>query len=61
MPDISMCQNKECNMKESCYRYTAKPSEQWQSYSEFVYERDSCYIPINNKSEPRFMKSVDVA
>ena len=35
MPDISMCQNKECKLKEECYRFTAKPSEVMQAYGEF--------------------------
>ena len=32
MPDITMCSGKDCPLKESCYRYTAKPSEFRQSY-----------------------------
>ena len=32
MPDISMCQDHNCPLKEKCYRYRAIPS-QWQSYS----------------------------
>ena len=35
MPDISMCQNKECNFKKDCYRFTAKPDEVCQTYGEF--------------------------
>ena len=35
MPDISMCQNKECKFKKECYRFTAKPSEFMQAYAEF--------------------------
>jgi len=31
MPDITMCSGEECPLKESCYRYTAKPSR-YQSY-----------------------------
>ena len=27
MPDITMCKDNDCNLKETCYRYTAKPSE----------------------------------
>lgn len=26
MPDIAMCKNEECNIKENCYRYKAIPS-----------------------------------
>lgn len=32
MPDISMCINKDCTRRASCYRYTVKPSEYMQSY-----------------------------
>jgi hypothetical protein len=35
MPDISMCQNKECKFKKDCYRFTAKPSEFMQIYGDF--------------------------
>jgi DnaJ-class molecular chaperone len=31
MPDITMCSGIDCPYKDSCYRYTAKPSE-YQSY-----------------------------
>ena len=30
MPDIEMCRGTNCPQKESCYRFTAKPSDyQW--------------------------------
>jgi len=45
MPDISMCKNKECIRKISCYRYMARPNLPWQSYGEFK--------PVNN-SESEF-------
>lgn len=32
MPDITMCGGAECPLKESCYRFTATPSEYSQSY-----------------------------
>lgn len=32
MPDISMCPGTNCPLKEQCYRYTATPNEQRQSY-----------------------------
>jgi hypothetical protein len=31
-PDITMCLGTNCPYKESCYRFTAKPSEYMQSY-----------------------------
>jgi hypothetical protein len=32
MPDITMCSGTNCPLKETCYRYTATPSEFMQSY-----------------------------
>lgn len=32
MPDITMCEGTGCPAKESCYRFTATPSEFRQSY-----------------------------
>ena len=38
MPDITMCDNTDCPLRESCYRHTAKPTPIWQSYSRFEPE-----------------------
>lgn len=35
MPDISMCQNEECPLRESCYRYLATPFIPRQAYADF--------------------------
>ena len=32
MADITMCDDKDCQRKDSCYRYTATPSKYRQSY-----------------------------
>jgi hypothetical protein len=32
MPDISLCEGGDCPFKETCYRFTAKPNELYQSY-----------------------------
>ena len=32
MPDITMCNGIGCNIKERCYRHTAKPTPFMQSY-----------------------------
>lgn len=34
MPDITMCKNILCEVKEKCYRWTAEPSK-WQAYAWF--------------------------
>ena len=31
-PDITMCLGTDCPHKETCYRFTAKPSEYRQTY-----------------------------
>ena len=31
-PDITMCPGTDCPLKETCYRYTAKPTQFSQSY-----------------------------
>jgi hypothetical protein len=36
MPDISMCKNEDCPVKNNCYRFLAKPSF-LQSYGLFIY------------------------
>lgn len=35
MPDIAMCENEKCPLKQDCFRYTATPSEHRQSYADF--------------------------
>jgi hypothetical protein len=34
MPDIAMCDYKDCPKAKECYRFMAEPS-QWKSYMEF--------------------------
>lgn len=43
MPDITMCINKECPLRMKCYRFTAVPTLDWQSYAE--------YKPVNGKCD----------
>jgi len=35
MPDISKCSNAECEIKNSCFRFTCIPNMDWQSYTKF--------------------------
>ena len=51
MPDISMCKNEKCKLKEYCYRFKAKPSPFWQSYSGYIpnKEKGSCEAFIELK------------
>lgn len=36
MPDISMCLNESCELKEQCYRYKVAPKERNQSYQHYA-------------------------
>ena len=42
MADITKCQGRNCEYKETCYRYTAKVSL-WQSWSDFDQLKDCEY------------------
>lgn len=49
MPDISMCTGVGCPLKETCYRYKAKPNEYWQSFfMKPPFEKGKCdhYLEI---------------
>lgn len=32
MPDITMCEDKKCPKKDTCYRFLAEPTPCWQPY-----------------------------
>ena len=32
MPDISMCEGKDCPIRQHCYRHTASANKKWQSW-----------------------------
>ena len=42
MPDISMCNNSNCKLKEDCYRFTATPNPHRQSYGGFKPKDGEC-------------------
>lgn len=48
MPDILMCQNKDCPKKEQCYRFTAEPSKYRQTYAGFPGGEDCEHFLDNN-------------
>lgn len=49
MPDITMCNNNKCTLKEDCYRYTAKPNPYRQSYADFKQIEGDCEHFLNIK------------
>jgi SET domain-containing protein len=50
-PDISMCDNKKCTLKEQCYRFTAFPNEYRQTYATFKQINGDCEHFWNNEHE----------
>lgn len=57
MPDITMCNGNGCPKKDSCYRFTAKPNELWQSYfMDIPYKDNDCdsywSVKDNNNLKP---------
>ena len=41
--DITMCEGKNCPLRNTCYRYLCKPDPYWQSY--FMT------VPYDNKTK----------
>jgi len=50
MPDITMCKNTVCTLKDKCYRFTAKPNKLRQSYFNGNYDTKTkkCSLFWNN-------------
>ncbi len=42
MPDISMCFNYTCPLRNECYRYRVVPNPLRQSYSPFQFGETGC-------------------
>ena len=40
MPDITLCVNNKCPLRNKCYRYRAYPDE-WQSFCRFEPEKNN--------------------
>ena len=61
MPDIEMCTNVRCPIRENCYRFTAEPSEIVQRYSHFkptkTGKHTACDYFISNISNNKNKKT----
>jgi len=42
MADISICEGEGCKIKETCYRFKAKPNEHWQAYIKPDIKSNDC-------------------
>ena len=52
MAVITKCLGRNCPRKDTCYRYTAKSDEYWQSWSDF-YQLEECTFYWENESEEK--------
>ncbi len=52
MPDISMCVGNDCPLKETCYRYKAKPCEYQTYFMNPPYEDGKCEYYWKMESKP---------
>lgn len=60
MPDITMCCNHECPLREKCYRYRARPDKYWQSYA-FYKPENKPFGPVGDTSlECEYFWKLDV-
>ena len=60
MPDIAKCPGTDCPQKETCYRYTAKPSD-WQSYFSVPPIKDGkCEMYWGDQAEAVFNQLKDI-
>jgi hypothetical protein len=59
-PDITLCVGTDCPYKETCYRYTSKPSD-WQSYfSEPPIKDGKCDMYWGDNAEAIFNQLKDI-
>ena len=52
--DITKCKDEECPLKDTCFRYVAKPDEFWQAYfteTPFDKIRNTCDFYWSIKTE----------
>jgi hypothetical protein len=60
-PDITLCVGTNCPQKETCYRFTAKPNEYWQSYFSVPPIKDGkCEYYWGDNSERIFNQLKDI-
>jgi hypothetical protein len=55
MPDITMCRGGDCPFRVNCYRFTASPTPEHQSWfiePPYDDERYSCDFYLSNGNDP---------
>lgn len=58
MPDITMCGGNNCPLKETCYRYKAKPSDLQSYFFDSPYYAGICehYWEMSSKQSKKLDK-----
>ena len=51
MADISMCEGNGCEVKNTCYRFTAKPSEYQSYFTPTPIENEGCEYYWNTNKQ----------
>jgi hypothetical protein len=60
-PDITLCLGTDCPYKETCYRYTAKANEYYQSYfTEPPIKDGKCDMYWGDNAEAIFNQLKDI-
>lgn len=60
MPDITMCSNRQCYMRTTCYRYCVVPSKYRQAYYCFDgYPKCAAYSEIFRHDRVQSSQEVD--
>jgi len=61
MADITMCSGEGCPVKQKCKRFTAKPSELWQSwFAAPPIEDGKCEMYWGDNAESVFNQLKDI-
>ncbi len=60
MPDITMCPGTNCPYKETCYRYTAKPSDCQSWFMEAPIKEGKCDVYWGDNAEAIFNQLKDI-
>jgi hypothetical protein len=60
MPDITMCPGTNCTYKETCYRYTAKPSDYQSWFMEAPIKEGKCDVYWGDNAEAIFNQLKDI-
>lgn len=59
MPDINICNNKKCTIRDQCYRFNTTPNLYYQSYTSFKQDKEGkCKSFIKLKTEKDESKEI---